>query len=188
MAQGVSGAQSLHPHAIHVLTCLSCALFVLVLSPFSLSLTSTFSLSLSTCSLTCTSSRHRRGLKPLYSRTKRSIAPWRYTILSQTRKELRSAFRVYCPRCCSSQRHSTVEVRQQDKIVELQRIRHESAADGLPVAPANEVLLHSTPGVILCQIWAGQASKQTRSSHSYQHPLEHRDRRPRSNMELLTQT
>ena len=26
--------------------------------------------------------RHRRGFKPLHSRTMRSIAPWRYTILS----------------------------------------------------------------------------------------------------------
>ena len=42
---------SLHPHAIHDVTCLSVRLLVLVLSLFSLSLTSTFSLSQSTCSL-----------------------------------------------------------------------------------------------------------------------------------------
>ena len=53
VAQGVSGSQSLHPHAIHDVTCLS-ALLVLVLSPFSVSLTSTFSLSQSTCSLSRT--------------------------------------------------------------------------------------------------------------------------------------
>ena len=55
-AQGVSGAYSFHPHAIHDVTCLSgCCLFVFVSLLF-ISHFYIFSLSLSTCSLFCTTS------------------------------------------------------------------------------------------------------------------------------------
>ena len=84
---------SLHPHAIHDVTCLSVRLFSLrvCLSPVSLPLLPLFSLQ-STCSLSATPSSmcHRRGLKPPHSRRMRSIAPWRYTIFSQY---LRSSLR-----------------------------------------------------------------------------------------------
>ena len=85
VAQGVSGAESLHPHAIHDVTCLS----VRCWSSFGLP-----SLHLSLvpflfhclpvlCLAQLPQCRHRRGLKPLHSRTMRSIAPWRFSILSQ---------------------------------------------------------------------------------------------------------
>ena len=51
LAQGVSVRISLHPHVIHDVMCLSVRWLFLVLSPFSLSPTSTFSLSMSTRSL-----------------------------------------------------------------------------------------------------------------------------------------
>ena len=85
VAQGVSGAHSFHPRAIHDVTCLS----VRCLSSFCLlSLCLSLLLFLFHClPVLCPAQlpqcRHRRGLKPLHSRTMRNIAPWRYTILLQ---------------------------------------------------------------------------------------------------------
>ena len=85
VAQGVFGAHSLHLHVIHDVTCLSvCCFFCIV---FFLSLSRFYFLShclpvlCPVHQLPCR--RNRRGLKPLHSRTTRSIAPWRYTTLSQ---------------------------------------------------------------------------------------------------------
>ena len=85
VAQGVSVRISLHPHAIHDVTCLSVRLLSLRVCLFPVSLP--LLLLLFHClpvlcpahQLPC---RHRRGLKPPHSRIMRSIAPWRYTILS----------------------------------------------------------------------------------------------------------
>ena len=77
---------SLHPHAIHDVTCLSVRLLSLRVCLFPVSLP------LPPCLFHCLlvlypahnlQCRHRRGLKPLHSRTMRSIAQWRYTIISQ---------------------------------------------------------------------------------------------------------
>ena len=86
VAQGVLGAHSFHPHAIHDVMCLKVrcwssfclpSLYLLLL-PFLLHclLVLCPAHQLPQC-------RHRRGSKPLHSRTMRSIAPWRKTILSQ---------------------------------------------------------------------------------------------------------
>ena len=86
VAQGVSVRISLHPHAIHDVTCLSVrclSSFCLPSLYLSLLLCLFYSL-LVLCPAHHLQCRHRRGLKPLHSRTKRSIAPWRYTILSHT--------------------------------------------------------------------------------------------------------
>ena len=86
MAQGVSLRISLHPHAIHDVTCLSVRLLSLrvCLSLVSLPLLPFLfhSLPVFCPAHQLPQCRHRRGLKPLYSRTMRSSAPWRYTILS----------------------------------------------------------------------------------------------------------
>ena len=87
VAQGVSRV-SFHPHVIHDVVCLSvCCLFV-SLSPVSLPLLPLlFHILPVLCLALHLQCRHHRGLKPLHSRRWRSIAPWRYTILSQVRKE-----------------------------------------------------------------------------------------------------
>ena len=86
LAQCVSGAQSLHLHAIHDVTCLSVRLLSLRVCLFPVSLP------LPPCLFHCLlvlypahnlQCRHRRGLKPLHTRTMRSAAPWRFSILSQ---------------------------------------------------------------------------------------------------------
>ena len=86
VAQGVCGAHSFHPHAIHDVTCLRVRLLSLrvCLSPVSLPLLPFLFHSLPVlCPAHHLQCRHRRGLKLLHSRTMRSIAPWRKTILSQ---------------------------------------------------------------------------------------------------------
>ena len=110
MAQGVFGAHSFHPHAIHDVTCLSvCCLFVLSLSCFSL--TSTFPLSQSTCSLsgasTSTMSSPPR-VKSTALTHDEEYYPWRYTILSQRKKprghsEFNSCFNVWQKGKCVEQ-------------------------------------------------------------------------------------
>ena len=86
VAQGVSVRISLHPHAIHDVTCFERAFVVsscLSLSCFSPTSTFfSFTVYLFSVPHTHLQCRHRRGLKPLHSRTMRSVAPWRYTILS----------------------------------------------------------------------------------------------------------
>ena len=85
VAQGVSGAESLHPHAIHDITCLSVRCWssfclpslYLSLLPF------LFHCLPVLCLAQLPQCRHRQGLEPLHSRTMRSIAPWRFSILSQ---------------------------------------------------------------------------------------------------------
>ena len=85
VAQGVSVRISLHPHAIHDVTCLSVRLlsrrFCLSLNSFPLLLLLFHSLPV-LCPAHHLPCRNRRGIKSLHSRTMRSIAPWRYTILS----------------------------------------------------------------------------------------------------------
>ena len=86
LAQGVSARVSFHPHAIHDVMCLSVRLLSLrvSLSPVSLLPVPLLFLILPVlCPALHPQCRHRQGLKPLHSRTMRSIAPWRYTILSQ---------------------------------------------------------------------------------------------------------
>ena len=86
VAQGVSVRISLHPHAIHDVTCLSVRLLSLrvCLTLVSLSLLLLlFHCLLVLCPAHHLQCRHRRGLKPLHSSTTRCIAPWRCTILSQ---------------------------------------------------------------------------------------------------------
>ena len=88
VAHSVSCAHSFHLHVIHDVTCLS----VRCWSSFCLPSLCLPSLSLPLllfhsrhvlCPAHHLQCRHRRGLKPLHSRTMRSIAPWRKTILSQ---------------------------------------------------------------------------------------------------------
>ena len=76
VAQGVSGAHSFHVHAIHDVTCLSVRCWSsFCLLPLYLSLLLFLFHCLPVlCPVTA------EGLKPLHSRTMRSIAPWRYTI------------------------------------------------------------------------------------------------------------
>ena len=79
---------SKYPHAIHDVTCLSVRLLSLrvCLCLVSLPLLPCLFRSLPVlCPAHHLQCRHRRGLKPLHSRTMRSIAPWRHTILSQRR-------------------------------------------------------------------------------------------------------
>ena len=83
VAQGVSGAHSFHPLAIHDVTCLSVRLLSLRVCLFLVSLPLLPVL----CPAHHLQCRHRRGLKPLHSRTMRSSAPWRKTILSQVSRE-----------------------------------------------------------------------------------------------------
>ena len=77
---------SLHPHAIHDVTCLSVRMLSLrvCLSPVSLPLLPFLFHNLN---VLCPAHqfpqcRHRRRLKTLHSRTMRSLAPWRFSILS----------------------------------------------------------------------------------------------------------
>ena len=86
LAQGVSVRISLHPRAIHDVTCWSVRLLSLRVCLFPVYLP------LLPCLFHCLpvlcpahhlQCRHRRGLKPLHSRTMRSIFPWRFTILPQ---------------------------------------------------------------------------------------------------------
>ena len=82
---------SLPPRAIHDVTCLSVRLLSLRVCPSLVSLPPLPFLFHSLpvlCPAHHLQCRHRRGLKPLHSRTMRSIAPWRYTILSQVEKIL----------------------------------------------------------------------------------------------------
>ena len=86
VAQGVSMRISPHPHAIHDVTCLSVRLLSLRVCLFHVSLTLLpflFHSLLVLCPAHHLQCRHRRGLQPLHSRTLRSIASWRYTILPQ---------------------------------------------------------------------------------------------------------
>ena len=78
---------SLHPHAILDVTCLSVrwlslrvclSLVSLPLLPFLF-----HSLPVLCPAHELPQCRYRRGLKPLHLSTMRSIAPWRYTLLSQ---------------------------------------------------------------------------------------------------------
>ena len=91
-------AHSLHPHAIHDVTCLNVrCLFSFCLLPSSLSLAPP--LSLHCLPVLCPAHqlpqcRIRRGLKPLHSPTMRSIAPWRCTTLSQVMSP--SSSTTYC--------------------------------------------------------------------------------------------
>ena len=86
VAQGVSVRISLHPHAIHDVICLSVRLLALrvclflVCLPLLLCLFHSLLVPCPAHHLQC---RHRRGLKPLHSRTMRSVASWRYTIFLQ---------------------------------------------------------------------------------------------------------
>ena len=75
---------SFHPHAIHDVMCLSVRWsFLVSLSAVSLHLLPLFFFILPVlCPALHPQCRHRRGLKPLHSRRMKSIAPWRYTILS----------------------------------------------------------------------------------------------------------
>ena len=92
VAQGVSGAESLHRHAIHDVTCLSVRCWssfclpslYLSLLPF------LFHCLPVLCLAQLPQCRHRRGLEPLHSRTMRSIAPWRFSILSQVMSPISS--------------------------------------------------------------------------------------------------
>ena len=85
VAQGVSVRVSFHPHAIHDVTCLSVRWsFLVSFSPVSLLLPPLLFLILPVlCPALHPQCCHRRGLNPLRTRRMRSIAPWRYTILSQ---------------------------------------------------------------------------------------------------------
>ena len=79
---------SLPPHVIHDVMCLSVRLLSLRVCLFLVSpplLPFLFHGLLVLCPAHHLQCRHRRGWKPLHSRTMRSIAPWRYTILSQIR-------------------------------------------------------------------------------------------------------
>ena len=86
VAQGVAGAQSLHPHTIHDVTCLrvrcwsSFCLLSLYLSlrPFLF-----HSLPVLCAAHQLPQCRICRGLNPVRTRTLRSIAPWRCTTLSR---------------------------------------------------------------------------------------------------------
>ena len=80
VAQGVSVRISLHPHAIHDVTCLSVRLLSLRVCRRLPLLFHTLPVLCPALHLQC---RHRRGLKPQHSRRMRSIALWRYTTLSQ---------------------------------------------------------------------------------------------------------
>ena len=91
VAQGVSGAQSLHPHAIQDVTCLSVRLLSLRVCLFPVSLPllpCLFHSQPVLCPAQFPQCRHRRGLKPLHSSTMRSIAAWRFSILSQVMSRL----------------------------------------------------------------------------------------------------
>ena len=82
---------SLHPHAIHDVICLSVRLLSLrvCLSPVFLPLQPfLFHSLLVLCLAHHLQCRHRRGLKPLHSRTMRSIVPWRYSIVSHMLKRV----------------------------------------------------------------------------------------------------
>ena len=84
---------SLHPHAIHDVTCLSVRLLSLRvrLSLVPLPLLPLLLHSLpNLCLAHHLQCPHRRGLKPLHSRTMGSIAPWRYTILSHRQRDMKA--------------------------------------------------------------------------------------------------
>ena len=91
-------AHSLHPRAMHDVTCLSVrCLFSFCLLPSSLSLSLSRLYFLSTVYLfsdQLPQCRIRRGLKPLHPPTMRSIAPWRCTTLSQVMSP--SSSTTYC--------------------------------------------------------------------------------------------
>ena len=78
MAQGVAACASLHVHVIHDVTCLSVGCFLVLSSSFPLSRLYVLSHCLPVLCLAhqLPCRRNRRGLKPLHSRTMRSIAPW----------------------------------------------------------------------------------------------------------------
>ena len=94
VAQGVSVRISPHPHAIHDVTCLNVRLLSLRFRLFPVSLPllpCLFHCLLVLCPAHHLQCRHRRGLKTLHSRRKRSIAPWRYTYpLTDSAEELKS--------------------------------------------------------------------------------------------------
>ena len=81
LAQGVLVRVSFRPHAIHDVTCLSVRWsFLLSLSHISLLLLPLLFLILP---VLCPALHPQGVIKPLHSRRMRSLAPWRYTILSQ---------------------------------------------------------------------------------------------------------
>ena len=100
VARGVSGAHSFHPHAIHDVTCLSVRCWSSFCPPFSLSLTSTFSLSLSTCPQ-LPQCRHRRGLKPLHITHNEEYCPVAiYNPLTPEPQKASESFARYAAKLC----------------------------------------------------------------------------------------
>ena len=94
---------SLHPHSIHDVTCLSvCCLFVFVSLVF-ISHFYFFSFTVYLFSDLLLPCRHRRGLM-------KSIAPWRYTILSQF---------VYGQRILRSQCSGSTKLRLLNQLMNL---------------------------------------------------------------------
>ena len=105
-SQCISVRVSFHLHVIHDVMCLSVRWSLLVsLSPVSLLLLLLLFLILPVlCPALHPQCRHRPGLKPLHSRRMRSIAPWRYTILSHVEYPSDTNFRA------QSSSHSDVAI------------------------------------------------------------------------------